>query len=418
LRDGTAVAAHDLPRDEHYVAFSYAPRPTPAKLADSPPLYPATLAREGYLDVQPGLAVPAFGAAGRDERIQRLFTVYAFDRNLAPYRAVYAKAREVVGTPSNPYAAALALETWFRTGGGFTYSERPGRAGTAPLADFVTTTKRGYCQHFAGAMALMLRYLGIPARVAAGFTSGTYDGDHRTWTVTDHDAHTWVEAWFRGYGWLPFDPTPGRGTLSAPYTSSSRNFDLSAARRLLELAAAIGDPADYKQDHAFGERGVLPTFGAAADARRDGADVPPLAGAGHASLLRLLGLVAAALLAAIVLAKLVRRRSRFLTRDPRRIAGACRRDLADFLADQRVPLPPSATLVEVGETVEREYPVDARAFVDVVTAARYGPSEAAPSAARAARRELRALEAQIRKQLGIVERVLGVVSLRSLGFSA
>src|SRR5213076_292947 len=55
-----------------------------------------------------------------------------------------------------------------------------------PLVAFVTRTREGYCQHFAGAMALMLRYLGIPTRVAAGFTSGTYDGDHQTWTVTDH----------------------------------------------------------------------------------------------------------------------------------------------------------------------------------------------------------------------------------------
>ena len=69
----------------------------------------------------------------------------------------------------------------------------------------------------------MLRYLGIPARVAVGFTSGTWkDG---TWTVTDHDAHAWVEAWFAGHGWLTFDPTPGRGTLSATYTNASDSAD-------------------------------------------------------------------------------------------------------------------------------------------------------------------------------------------------
>ena len=53
----------------------------------------------------------------------------------------------------------------------------------------------------------MLRYLGVPARVAVGFSSGTYNGARRL-AVTDHDAHAWVEVWFRGYGWLPFDPTP------------------------------------------------------------------------------------------------------------------------------------------------------------------------------------------------------------------
>ena len=85
------------------------------------------------------------------------------------------------------------------------------RARLAPLVHFVTTSKRGYCQHFAGAMALMLRYLGIPARVAAGFSSGVYDEERKQWTVYDRDAHTWVEVWFNGYGWLPFDPDAGAG---------------------------------------------------------------------------------------------------------------------------------------------------------------------------------------------------------------
>src|SRR5581483_8311530 len=73
-------------------------------------------------------------------------------------------------------------------------------AAAASLASFILHTRAGYCQHFAGAMALMLRYLGVPARVAVGFSSGAYDAKSGTWRVTDHDAHAWVEAWFRGYG--------------------------------------------------------------------------------------------------------------------------------------------------------------------------------------------------------------------------
>src|SRR5207302_11027680 len=180
---------------------------------------------------------PAFGVPGRDAGMRQLFAKYRFDRLLQPYVALYAKARKVVGRSTSPYAAAIALETWLRRTGSFTYDEHPGAVGDAPLADFVLRTKRGYCQHYAGAMALMLRYVGIPARVAAGFTSGSYDPGHATWTVTDHDAHTWVEAWFRGYGWLPFDPTPRRGTLSSRYSASSPRFDISTAVRLLTLAA-------------------------------------------------------------------------------------------------------------------------------------------------------------------------------------
>ena len=57
-------------------------------------------------------------------------------------------------------------------------------------------------------MAMLLRMGGIPARVAAGFTSGTYDKKSGSWIVTDIDAHAWVEAWFPSYGWVRFDPTP------------------------------------------------------------------------------------------------------------------------------------------------------------------------------------------------------------------
>src|SRR5205085_9857647 len=120
-----------------------------------------------------------------------------------------------------PYAATVALESWFRSRGGFTYTDHPAVFEPAPLVGFVVQTRAGYCQYFAGAMALMLRYLGVPARVAVGFSSGTYDARRGVWIVTDHDAHAWVEAWFRGYRWLPFDPTsarrPERGELSAPY---------------------------------------------------------------------------------------------------------------------------------------------------------------------------------------------------------
>ena len=104
-----------------------------------------------------------------------------------------------------PYGAVVAIETWLRSTGGFTYDESPPATGGAPpLAHFVAEGKRGYCQHFAGAMALMLRMLGIPARVAAGFTSGKYEDGG--WTVTDHNAHAWVEVWFPGYGWLRVRP--------------------------------------------------------------------------------------------------------------------------------------------------------------------------------------------------------------------
>ena len=78
----------------------------------------------------------------------------------------------------------------------------------APLDYFINVSHLGYCQHYAGAMALMLRMAGIPARVATGFTPGGYSSRKKAWIVRDTDAHAWVEVWFDQYGWVTIDPTP------------------------------------------------------------------------------------------------------------------------------------------------------------------------------------------------------------------
>jgi len=88
------------------------------------------------------------------------------------------------------------------------------------LSDFLLTDKRGFCQQFASAMAVMLRSLHIPARVAMGYASGTQITND-TWSVMTTDLHAWVEVPFQGYGWLPFEPTPGKtNPAMATYMSS------------------------------------------------------------------------------------------------------------------------------------------------------------------------------------------------------
>ncbi|MDX6510280.1 MAG: protein-glutamine gamma-glutamyltransferase [Gaiellaceae bacterium] len=417
-RDNIALVPAGLTRDQRYSAWSYAPDPTPAELARSRPRYPDAIAREGFLAV-PGIeAVPAFGEPNRRGRLRFLFdrasTQYIFDS----YRPLEAKAQQIAGDAKSPYAAAASLETWFRATGGFQYDQSPPKAvGAPPLVDFVMRTKAGYCQHYAGAMALMLRYLGVPARVAAGFTSGTYDAGRSVWTVTDHDAHTWVEVWFDGYGWLPFDPTPGRGSLTATYSVSSPRFDLSSIAKYLGAGVTgVQDVADLKQNGNFGQRGVDRRI----LSRTPDAPGSPSAGlaSGRAggSLLKLLALAALVLGGAIVLLKALRRGRRYLIRDPRRIAGACRNELADYLVDQRVRLPAGATLEDVGAATRAELAVDASAFVRAAAAARYGPPAQAGRAARSARRELRRLRRALRRRLATRDRLRGLLSLRSLGF--
>ncbi|MGZ8662272.1 MAG: DUF3488 and transglutaminase-like domain-containing protein [Actinomycetota bacterium] len=92
-------------------------------------------------------------------------------------------------------------------GGDYSYSVNV--PASMSLMQFLTETRTGFCQQFATAMAAMLRSLGIPARVAVGFTRGEYDKDRGLYTVSSHDAHTWVEVKFPTYGWIPFEPTPG-----------------------------------------------------------------------------------------------------------------------------------------------------------------------------------------------------------------
>ena len=91
----------------------------------------------------------------------------------------------------------------------FTYSLNAGDRPVAdPLANFLFVTRRGYCEYFASAMAILLRTQGIPARVATGFQSGYYNDVSGSWVMRASDAHAWVEGWIEGRGWVTFDPTP------------------------------------------------------------------------------------------------------------------------------------------------------------------------------------------------------------------
>jgi hypothetical protein len=223
-----------------------------------------------------------------------------------------------------------------------------------------------------------------------------------------------VEVWFRGYGWLPFDPTPsaGRpelGELSAPYSSASRGFDLRSAG---VTPAGPGANVVAQAAHRHGETGPSPSAASSSSGGSSAASTSD-----HTSLLTLLLLVLAAAVALIVLTKLAMRRARYVTRDPRRVAAACRRELADYLLDQRIEAARSATLHELGALVRRELAVDPDPFVAAATAARFGRPEGAGPAARDARRELRSLVRHVRSRLGARDRVRGLLSLRSLGFA-
>ena len=130
-------------------------------------------------------------------------------------------AQSVTAATSTPYDAAVALQDYLR-GYRFSYDiKAPVRTGSegggVQVIGAFLESKSGYCVHFASAMAIMARTLGIPARVAVGYLPGGHassaDADKNIYTVDSHDLHAWPELYFVGIGWVPFEPTPSRGTV-------------------------------------------------------------------------------------------------------------------------------------------------------------------------------------------------------------
>jgi len=127
-------------------------------------------------------------------------------------------AKEWTAGLTDPYDQAVAIEQHLRNPRFFTYTLNPPKAqvGVWPVVYFLTASHKGYCQYFASAMGSMLRSLGIPTRLVSGYGPGTtkdINGPAATQAqheqvVTTSDAHSWVEAYFPGYGWIPFEPTP------------------------------------------------------------------------------------------------------------------------------------------------------------------------------------------------------------------
>ena len=125
----------------------------------------------------------------------------------SPYGKAYELARRLASQSPNELQFVRNVMAYLSTGNGFRYDQSPPRA-RYPLESFLFSSKHGYCQQFSGAMALLLRMGGVPARVATGFTTGRQDSQTDVWQVADTDAHAWDEVWFPTYGWVTFDPTP------------------------------------------------------------------------------------------------------------------------------------------------------------------------------------------------------------------
>ncbi|HET6830761.1 MAG TPA: transglutaminaseTgpA domain-containing protein [Solirubrobacterales bacterium] len=209
-RDGTThVDEQPLRAGESYSVTAWAPDPQPSVLRAASrryrrPLRSYTrlaLAEDASLEsiaAPAHLDLPLFGHQRGVERARRRLAETAYGR-------VARLAEQLTADASDGYGAALAISNHLRRS--YDYDERP-PSRRLPLRAFLLRDEIGYCQQFSGAMALMLRMVGVPARVATGFAPGTPLANGRGYEVTDLDAHSWVEVYFNGIGWLPFDPTP------------------------------------------------------------------------------------------------------------------------------------------------------------------------------------------------------------------
>lgn len=186
----------------HYQVTAYDVRPTAKELQQAPPAPNQILQR--YTDLP---------------------------KDLPP--VVRKQAEEITRNAHNAYDKALALQDFF-TGPDFTYDTKI-KAGTGSSAiEVFLRDRRGFCVHFASTMAAMSRALGIPARVAVGFTPGNTKGGN-VYSVTGLMYHAWPELYFEGFGWMRFEPTKSRGVeprytepVAAPTTAPTASPTVTA----------------------------------------------------------------------------------------------------------------------------------------------------------------------------------------------
>jgi protein-glutamine gamma-glutamyltransferase len=241
---GTWTTATPLGPGDTYTVSVYTPHPSVALLSTAGTAYPVDIAQSDLAVTLPqnppsdGVApqtvlFPTFDSHGtvQEQTDPTSFTGISAIRS-SPYWQVYTLAQSLARRAKTPYAFVKSVMGYLSPANGFSYNEFPPPTAD-PLVTFLLLNKLGYCQQFAGAMALLLRMGGIPARVATGFTTGSPDQATKHWIVTDVDAHAWVEAWFPRYGWVTFDPTPAAAPARGGTPPVSSIGSVSSAGELL-----------------------------------------------------------------------------------------------------------------------------------------------------------------------------------------
>jgi transglutaminase-like putative cysteine protease len=275
-------------------------------------------------------------------------------------------AERITAGASTPSAKAAALERRLRAD--FTYDESAPTGGSVEALDhFLFTSRRGFCEQFAGAFAAMARAVGLPARVAVGFTPGDYDAASGAWRVTTREAHAWPEVFLDGSGWTAFEPTPGR-TLPDP--DARVEADIAVQR-----VAAAGPPVIGGGQSALAR--VDPGGGAGLDAGPGGR---PGGLAGAVSSNRTLWWLVAAVLGLLGVPPAAKARRRTLRRRARADSAvlAAWAEALDRLAEAGLDRRGAETPLEFARRVGVAHPGVAppmRRLAALVNTAAYGPPD-------------------------------------------
>jgi transglutaminase-like putative cysteine protease len=162
-------------------------------------------------------------------------------------------ARRVTKNGATSYDKARSLENYLRTNYEYSLDLQGTPDRPDPLAMFLFDVRRGHCEYFATAMAIMLRQVGIPSRLVNGFHAGEYNRLSGHWIVRQYDAHSWVDAYLSPYGWVEFDPTPAEPARQQPllktpagvldalsfwWTDIAVNYDLREQSKLIAAGQA------------------------------------------------------------------------------------------------------------------------------------------------------------------------------------
>jgi transglutaminase-like putative cysteine protease len=351
-----------------YTALIYDPQPSASVMRTAGTSYPAPASDYTRFSLAPGgvhtIAAPLWSASGPPSIGN---TVKG-----TPYVGMYALARRLAAGADNPFEAVHRVDLYLRTH--FEYRQNvPDHS--YPLPAFLSQDRAGYCQQFSGSMALMLRMLGIPSRVATGFAPGGRDPERNNFLVDDTDAHDWVEVFFPSIGWVTFDPTPG----AAPAATQLDDNDLGVTKSPVpaEKSSGPGFPDSPTGSVALHKRPTEDAHGPAA----------------HNSGLSLwipLG-VAAGILALALLAGYGWRRWRRDRLDPDHLAAAELAELDRALERIGSPLPPGTTLLRAEGLLDDFAGADAAEYAARLRDRRYQHPDAAPPGTHERRAVRRAL---------------------------